>query len=385
MTEKILLVDDDPNILNGYRRSLRKTFKLRTAIGAQSALTTLEEDGPFAVVITDMKMPGMDGLQFLNEVRKNYPETVRIMLTGHADLQTAMDAINGGAIFRFLTKPCTPEKMSQVIRISIEQYRLQRSDKDLLDKTVKSSVKVLTDILSLVNPTAFGRASRIRRYVLQLAEAINMKDTWMLELSAMLSQIGFVALSPAILDKVYIMEKLTEEEWEQYKDYPLLGADLIREIPRLEMVADIIERQLWDFSKFSKSETLTYEGKLIALNAQILRAVMSFDERISRGLGPEAAIAIMEHKPEKYSPQIVKQLKHINTNLEFSTKKQVRVEELTPDMITVEEVRSSNGTLLVPKYQEINQLLIERLSQHKREIGVKEPFTVAYNELKTNE
>ncbi len=381
MDEKILLVDDDPNILNGYRRSLRKLFKLRTAIGAESALTTLEEEGPFAVVITDMKMPGMDGLQFLAEVRKNYPETVRIMLTGHADLQTAMDAINGGAIFRFLTKPCTPEKMSQVIRISIEQYRLLRSDKDLLDKTVKSSVKVLTDILSLVNPTAFGRASRIRRYVLQLAEALHMKDTWVLELSAMLSQIGFVALSPAILDKVYIMEKLTDEEWELYKDYPLLGADLIREIPRLEMVADIIERQLWDFSQFPKSDTLTYEEKLVALDAQILRVVMSFDERISRGLGSEAAIAIMEHKPEKYSPQIVKYLKHINTDQEFSTKKQVRVEELTSDMITLEEIRSTNGTLLVPKYQEITSMIIERLVHHKKESGIKEPFTVAYNEL----
>jgi len=380
MDEKILLVDDDPNILNGYRRTLRKYFKLRTALGSEIGLKTLKEEATFAVVISDMKMPGMDGIQFLNAVQKENPETVRIMLTGHADLNTAMEAINRGQIFRFLTKPCTPESMALVIEAGIRQYRLIRAEKDLLDKTLNKSIKVLTEVLGMVNPTAFGRAQRIRRYIMQLAQILNLQDSWIFEMSAMLSQIGFVALPPSILDKIYVMEDLTEEEMELFKEYPRIGADLVREIPKLEQVAQIIEKQLWDYSAFKMEDELSYDDKIVTLGAQMLRAIISFDERISRGLNTDGALAIMERKTEKFNPQIVKLLSRIKTDQDFKAVKKVTVENLKPGMITVEEIRSSSGLLLVPKYQEVTNLVRERLLRHKRESGVKEPIPVALME-----
>jgi len=272
--------------------------------------------------------------------------------------------------------------MSAVIRASIAQYRLLRSDKELLDQTLKGSIKILTDILSLVNPTAFGRASRIRRYTLQLAKFLGLTDTWMLEMAAMLSQIGFVALSPTILDKVYIMEKLTDEEMAAFREYPILGADMIREIPRMESVAQIIERQLWNFNKFPGGTEVSYDDKMIASSAQILRVILDFDERISRGLSIDASVAIMENKKGIFNPKLVQLLRKINVDQGFSTRREMRVDELGKDMITLEEIRSKTGSLLVPKYQEITPLIIERLVRYKHELGVREPIPVAFNELK---
>ena len=166
MPEKILCVDDEPNILNAYKRALRGTFLIETAAGGAEGLAILKGPDPFAVVVSDMRMPGMDGVEFLREVKQIVPDTVRIMLTGNSDQQTAIDAVNRGSIFRFLTKPCSPEDLSQAIDAAIQQYRLVMAEKELPEKTLTGCVKTLTDILSLVNPTAFSRAGRPRRSAL---------------------------------------------------------------------------------------------------------------------------------------------------------------------------------------------------------------------------
>src|ERR1700733_8122058 len=103
MSNRILCVDDDINILEGYQRALRKEFDITTAPGGEEALVKIRDEGPFAVVVSDMRMPGMDGIQLLTRIKQVAPESVRIMLTGNADQQTAMNAVNEGNIFRFLT------------------------------------------------------------------------------------------------------------------------------------------------------------------------------------------------------------------------------------------------------------------------------------------
>ncbi len=113
MAEKILLVDDDSNVLDGYRRSLRGEFLLETALGGEEALNLATVNGPYAVVISDMRMPRMDGIQLLSRIKALSPDTIRVMLTGNADTETAVNAINEGSIFRFLNKPCSKEVMAK--------------------------------------------------------------------------------------------------------------------------------------------------------------------------------------------------------------------------------------------------------------------------------
>jgi len=140
MAEKILCVDDDPNVLSALERTLRKQYAIHTAEGAEEGIKAIEAEGPFAVIVSDLRMPGMDGIQFLAHVKEIAPDSVRIMLTGHADLKVSIEAVNEGNIFRFLTKPCPPEKLSKALDAGIELYRLVKAEKELLESTLRGSV-----------------------------------------------------------------------------------------------------------------------------------------------------------------------------------------------------------------------------------------------------
>lgn len=122
MIDKILFVDDDSNILDAYKRQLKRQFHVDTAQGAEEGLDAVRNNGPYAVIVSDLRMPGMDGNQFLSRVKEIAPESVRMMLTGYADLKTAMEAINQGNILRLLTKPCTKEVLTDALNIGIEQF-----------------------------------------------------------------------------------------------------------------------------------------------------------------------------------------------------------------------------------------------------------------------
>ena len=173
MTHKILFVDDEANLLSAMERQFRKQYEVDIALGAEKGLEAVSHNGSYAVIVSDFRMPGLNGVEFLAKVRELAPDSTRMMLTGHADLKTAMEAVNEGHIFRFLTKPCPPEVMGKALESGVSQYRLINAERELLEKTLNGSIKVLTQILSLLNPEAFGRASRISRYVREVALALS--------------------------------------------------------------------------------------------------------------------------------------------------------------------------------------------------------------------
>jgi DNA-binding NtrC family response regulator len=144
MIEKVLFVDDDRNLLASCERSFRRKFTVETAEGGEAALQAIAERGPFAVVVSDRQMPGMDGIQLLSLVRQRAPDTVRIMLTGNVDLEGAIKVVNEGNIFRFLTKPCALEILGKAVEDALAQYRLVTAEKELLNKTLSGSIKLLT-------------------------------------------------------------------------------------------------------------------------------------------------------------------------------------------------------------------------------------------------
>jgi DNA-binding NtrC family response regulator len=201
MSQRILCVDDDANVLAAFQRNLRRRFTIETALGGEEALGRVRNHGPFAVIVADMNMPGMNGIQLLKYVREVAAETVRIMLTGNADQQTAMEAINHGHIFRFFAKPCTPEVLAAGLEAGLEQYRLVTAERELLEKTLNGSIKMLTEILSMVEPQFFGRGQRMRDYVRLLAPAMNLPHSWEIEIAALLAQIGYVTVPAGIIQK----------------------------------------------------------------------------------------------------------------------------------------------------------------------------------------
>jgi YesN/AraC family two-component response regulator len=132
--EKILFVDDEPSVLEGYQRLLRQEFTIRTALSGYLGLADIQANGPYAVVISDMRMPEMNGVEFLAQVRQKAPDSVRMLLTGHADFDAAIDAVNRGNIYKFLTKPCERTALVDAILSGLAQYRAATAQRELAKK-----------------------------------------------------------------------------------------------------------------------------------------------------------------------------------------------------------------------------------------------------------
>ncbi len=375
MTDAILCVDDDANILEGYRRQLRKEFTLDTAVGPEEGLRAIAERGPFAVVVSDLRMPGMDGVQFLSKVRTQAPETVRMLLTGNADLDAAVEAINQGQIFRFLSKPCPPELLAGALKAGLAQHGLITAERELLERTLSGSIGVLCDILALVNPEAFGRSSRISRYVEAIAAHLHVTELWAIKTAAMLSQIGCVILPEAVLGKVYRGETLTPEESQLFNQHPFVAADLIARIPRMKRVAEIIRFQDKYYDGYGVPGD-NRQGNEIPMEARILKVALDFDALESAGKTKTEAFEQLKQRKGWYDPTIVEALK---TAFAQEIKYEVRtavVADLQEGMILAEDITSAKGILLASKGQEVNRSMVLRLQNFSRTVGVREPFTV---------
>ncbi|RMG44440.1 MAG: response regulator [Acidobacteria bacterium] len=369
MTEKILFVDDEPNVLAALRRQTRKRFQVETACGAAEALEMLETRGPFAVVVSDLKMPGMNGIELLAEVKKRSPDTVRLMLTGHGDMDATIAAVNKGHIFRFLTKPCPAETLAVMLDQALEQYRLVTAERVLLEQTLNGAVKVLTELLAILNPAAFSRASRIKEYVGQVVRNLGLEGGWRYEMAAMLSQIGCVTLTPETLAKAYAGQGLSPEERESYLKHPVVAHDLLAHIPRLESVARMIRGHLLP----PAGATTPEEPE--AFGAELLRIASQFEQLVGSGKSAKAAVAELRRRGD-FDEKLLEAFEKVEIASIGHVVRTVPLSELRIGMILDQEVKAKNGLLLVAKGQEVTQPLLERLRSFARGVGVVEPMRV---------
>jgi len=364
MAEKILLVDDDTNILDGYRRSLSREFLMETAQGGEPALKLVTQSGPYAVVVSDLRMPGMDGIQLLSKIKAHSPDTIRVMLTGNAEIETAIRAINEGSIFRFLTKPCSKEMMAKTLTAALLQYRLVTAEQQLLEQTLSGSIQVLTEVLSLVNPAAFGRAERARRYIHHIVTSMKLGNPWQYEVAAMMSQLGCVTLAPETIDAVYSGEKLSATEQAQYDAHPSVAYGLLSKIPRLEPIAWMIEHQNHPAREVDDSARTD-----MRLGAEILRLTLAYEKLIHKGASRTEAVHTLTHQNKNFSPEFFDALVALDPNAEEGEIRKCRIELLVPGMIIQEEVRTTEKVLLVSKGQEVTSPLLAKLRNfHARRV-----------------
>ncbi len=357
--EKILFVDDEPNLLHAIERHLGRTYKLTTATSGAEGLILLEREGPFPVVVSDMRMPGMDGVEFLSTVRWRFPESIRLMLTGNADLDSAMHAVNEGQIFRFITKPCAPDALEKNLQAALRQHQLIRAEKELLENTLKGTLQVLIDILSLSNPVAFSRTQRIRHYTRQIAVALKLEGLWRFEVAAMLSQIGTVAVPIPVLEKYTRGEDLEPAERSMIERHPVITHQLLARIPRLEAIAQMILHQQDPF------DSKTQMADVIRMGGQILRAAGDFDSLLMQGKSPEQALkAMSQNAGVVYDPAVLEVLKTVPLPTFSKRVITLHVHELQAGMVIEQEIRTRNGLLLVPKGQEITPAMLGLLANH---------------------
>jgi response regulator RpfG family c-di-GMP phosphodiesterase len=359
MPEKILMVDDEEGVLLGYQRMFRNEFQIDTAPGGAAALTALQATGPYAVVVSDMRMPGMDGVRLLSKVKLLAPDTIRIMLTGDDDVRNAVSAVNEGSIFRFLTKPCNKDTLGKALTAGLMQYRLLTAEKDLLENTLQGSIQVLTEVLSLVNPAAFGRAQRVRRYIHQVVTSMALASPWRFEVAAMMSQLGCVTLHPETIEASYAGRPLPADEQARFDAHPGVARDLLSKIPRMEPIAWMIGHQ----NHSPKGDDLPKMDMAdLRLGANLLRAVLAFDQLVSKGLPQSEAAGRLAREHADFDPRIFQALAELGGEKNLAVVRSCDVDELVPfEMVLQEDLRAKNGMLLVAKGQEVTSTLILKL------------------------
>jgi len=354
MPHAVLMVDDEPNVVAGLERQFRRQYRVVTATSGLEGLRLLSESGPFAVVISDMRMPKMNGAEFLSQVRERAPSTVRLMLTGETDILAAAKAVNEGEIFRFLVKPCPEPDLRGAIEAAIRQNELEQAEQFLLEKTLGGGIKVLTEVLSLVNPTAFGQSVRIQRYVRHIIEKLGLgKESWQYEVAAMLSQIGCVTIPPQTLEAIAAGETLPELERQRYLMHPSVAHDLLIHVPRLEAVASMVCRQADPVGPDPSAP--------VSFGAQILKVCLAFDAALMRGGNVESAIRALRDAPKEYLPRLVNALADTEGDTVAVEAKAMRLEALKEGMVVDADVRTKHGTLLVAPGQVLTFALIVRL------------------------
>ena len=384
--KKVLFVDDDPMILDAMRRQFRRHFDIAVADNGQDALDIIKHEGPFEVIVSDRCMPGMDGIDFFSNVCEICPDSTRVMMTGQAEFESAMKAVNEGQIFRFLTKPCSRELLRTTIEAGIEQYRLVTSQKILLTQTLQGSIRVLTDMLSLVNADTFGHSERIKSLSTSIMKAMNLESSWQLKIAAMLSQIGCVTVPASILKKHQKGDTLTPEEEEIFRRHPKIGHDLIANIPRLESIAEIVlfQDKNYDGTGFPDVKRC---GQDIPIESRIIKVATAYVKWGDRNCTPVGAVQRLRNSTH-FDPEVLTALERVVLTEKEAQNTKVRsihLSELKPGMVISRDVKTIDGSiLLIRKGQEISEILLQRVKNFHRQTPVMDIIEIVVPDSETS-
>lgn len=383
MNTRLIIVDDDEKALSGYRRALRPKYNITVESSPDRALELIKSDGPFAAVLSDYKMPSMDGVTFLSEVRKWAPDSVRLMVTGFADLEKTIKAVNEGNIFRIFTKPCPLPELNRGLDDALRQYQLVVAERELLDSTLTGSVQTLLELLSILNPQAFAFAKKRRMLAKSTAESLGVNDLWGIEMAAMLCEIGIVSWPDEVVRCYRSGNPLNVAQRELVKQLPSISAKLLEKIPRLEAVREIIGQQLLDFAPACKTRSIASRptGTCIRIEARILKVINDFLLLEERGQLPDQALEILAHAKDSYDSEIVATVKKVIMDAtarhpEDRKAKPMMLANLIEGYVLRSDVRALSGDLILRSGQTLGQIHIQRLRNFACSVGIQEPFLV---------
>lgn len=360
---RLLVIDDDQSILQALRRVHGRRYELELFDDPRAAVASVQDGNDFMAVFCDYQMPGLNGAECLAQIQTQNPEISRVLLTGNNDLETAVDAINRGAIFRFLRKPCDADAFLQCADDAVRQSQLMRTERDLLENTLRGMVTTLTQILALTQPTAFGRADRVRQVLRRLMAHRGEPLGWELETAAMLASIGLVAVPPDLLAAAARGDDLNAAQRAIIGRHPTFGGKLLEKIPRLEGVTAIVryQRKHFDGGGLPGDDV---QGVHIPLGARLLFAVQAYDDELQRGYSHDAAVASMQARGDVFDPRILASLREMPPENDTSVPTSTPITRLAAGVVLDQDVIHQNGTLLVPKGQTVNESLLERLRNY---------------------
>lgn len=401
---RVLLVDDEENILKSCQRILKRAqYEVVTTTSGNEALEILKNES-FAVIVSDQRMPEIEGTELLKQVRVVAPDTMRILLTGYADIQASIAAINQGAVYRYLTKPWDESHYLETIRQACAQYALVQQNKEMkqqisqqneqlsemnkdleervaertaevekLNSDLKSrlmgTIGLLTKISSLASPSKGEHARRVMTLSVGIAREMELPGEMIaqIQVAALMHDLGKIGLRHQTAITADSSKK--SEGRREYETHPSRGAEILKAVPQFELAAQMVATHHEHLNGTGFPNKLHVDE--IPLGGRIVCVANAFDHLLndvegSTVIDVDTAIEVLKkHTPAWYDEQVTNALivllnerdKHdLQTNMV-----EIALEELSNGMVLGTDLHASNGSLLMKEGTVLNQELVERL------------------------
>lgn len=411
-TWTLLAVDDEPNILTALRRLFRATgWRILTAGHAEEALALLATEAVDAV-LSDMRMPGMDGVQLLERVSQGWPRTARLLLTGQADLGSTIEAINRGRLHRYITKPWNDEELMLTLRQvaqgqqleaekqALERLTQQQNDElkalnaglearvalrtgelaaanDRLKRNYLTSIKSFTALIELRSSAQVGHARQVADLTRRIAQAMTLDPGTEndLPIAALLHDIGLIGLSDALLARP--LNRLDGQELQRYRLHPVLGEQVLLASDDMQGVAPLIRahHERWDGQGFPDG----LRGAAIPLGARILAVADAFEDLRSGRIDGQplsrldARRAVLAGRGSQFDPSVVDAFASLFSAAPPKPRVamlRLRTAELRAGQTLAKDFVSPEGVLLLSAGHRLSDDLIDRIRAFERKHGL---------------
>lgn len=392
---KILYVDDEKNLLSSFV-SLTRKMDVETEVlnESRNIERVLIERGPFAVVLSDQRMPELDGVEVLERVRRYSAETVRVMVTGYADHNDTLRAINEGGISHYIAKPWKDDELRNLVEAGIEQYNLRMQNRflleqldrenaklnELLEGTVVGTARILGDMVGSVNPEGASQVERIRRFgtaYLNMAPEIGGTERWEIARALDLFNLGLAVLPPLVQVTLNKEGLAALDRLPIARNHHLLAAGLLKSIPRFEGVARIIELHRKDFDGSGVPTEEPIRGTDIPLGARLLHILVDLDKYTMQRVPGRMALSRMVTHPLKYDVTIIRRmLGEKEAPASESLERALPVTSLQAGMVLLDDVMTQNGQLLLRAGSVLSETALNILWQWHRNDPVNEPIRI---------
>jgi len=355
---QILVVDDDNLVLKIFRNSIdEREYEFVPAVSGEVALEYLKDpDHRIKVVVSDMLMPGMDGLELLGLLQKRHPDITRVLLTGSDDIAYISEVINQVDIFRFVRKPIQPTKLNKTLRDAVDYHEMIVAERDIMESTLAQSLDALFKILEMTNGIAYALTRHVKEYSLKLGKLINVPRLWSLEISAQMSQLGCITIPEFVLERYYWGDDLSPKETAMVKNQANIGRSILMNIPRLEHIGETI------IAAHSTIDSKLYEeGDATTVHAAIIKLATEFDMLVRRGRTKEEALESITENPRSIPVDLIEAFSEIDVIQPKLTTIDLEIDKIKNGMWIEEDVKTHEGVLIVSKGYRINEAVRNRL------------------------
>ncbi len=362
MNQRVLFVDDDRSLLNMLERNFSLELDVSTAESGPEALQLILDSEPFAVTMVDMRMPEMHGVELIQRAREFAPDSTYIMLTGNQDVNTAMQAVNDGQVFRFLNKPCEIAEIRRAIEAGMQQHDFMTGQIELLNDTFTGAVGVLSEIVESMEKTVIS-ADAIKSIAEDLTQQLNIETNWATPWTARFLVVGLPLLTDAQRQELIQQPIASTPHIKSVRQLIEMSASLIRRIPRLDAVTDVLDAA----STVDGSFTVGDDGSkplatalMLAFYTDLLRRRGTADPSILPELRMRFS-ALSEPAHEVLAEMLG--CTATEEGDESVERKGLLPSQLEEGMVVAVDVTNGENVLLVAEGRRLTAAMIERLEQ----------------------